>query len=66
MIDLFFKALVQTGSTEKAYSTVANEINKRRFGFDDRSMSYDEARRTFLRAVDAEEKVQRLREIFRE
>ncbi|AHL28936.1 hypothetical protein EHEL_060105 [Encephalitozoon hellem ATCC 50504] len=65
MIDLFFKVLVQTGNSEKAYGIVANEINKRRFGFDNRSMSYEEARRTFLRVVDVVEEVERLRMIFK-
>lgn len=66
MIDLFFKVLIQTGNSEKAYAVVANEINKRRFGFYDRSMSYEEARRMFLRVSNAVEEVRKLRRIFQE
>lgn len=66
MIDLFFKVLGQTGSSEKAYGAVVNEINKRRLGFDDRSMGYDEARRVFFRAVEVCEEVERLRRVFSE
>ncbi|AHL30111.1 uncharacterized protein Eint_060085 [Encephalitozoon intestinalis ATCC 50506] len=66
MIDLFFKVLVQTGSSEKAYGAVSNEINKRRLGFDNRSMGYDEAKRTFSRVVSVVEEVKRLKEVFKE
>ena len=66
MMDLFFNVLGRTGSSEKAYAAVVNEINKRRLGLDGRSMGYDEAQRMFLRAVAVSGEVERLRRVFSE
>lgn len=64
MLDLFFRVLVQTGSSEDAYDAVAREIKKRRLEVDGGEMDYEEACRVFMRVVEVTDEVERIRGVF--
>lgn len=66
MLDLFFRVLLQTGSSEQAYSAVAAEITKRRLGMDAGTMSYEEACRLFGRVEDVSARLERMESVFGE